>query len=66
MEGGRTMSNLEKIKADAKALAAAVEEWSGAPLHPIVVEARMLLATTRAKILMAEMNSAAIERGTTP
>lgn len=45
-----------------RALTNAVRGWTGAPLDPVIVEARMRLAVARARILMMELNEAAMEK----
>lgn len=52
----------ERVRADVAALAEAVAGWNGGPWDPVVVEARQLLATARARLLQADVYGAAIKR----
>ena len=50
--------NLDNVRRDVEALSEVVEGWQGAPLAPVVVEARQLLGVARARLLQAELAAA--------
>ncbi len=54
--------SLDNVRRDVEALAAVVEGWQGAPLAPVVVEARQLLGVARARLLQGELAAAVSEK----